>query len=224
MKFHHYTLDDCHEATGIVLVIDVLRAFSTAAYAFSRGAKEIRLVSGIQEALDLKAQIQNAKAMGEVRGLPPKGFDYGNSPTRILEHDLTGITLVQRTGAGTQGAVRAVNAEVMLATSFVNAKGTMDYVMKEEPNELSFIITGGMGNDEDVACAEFIEMRIEGRAVEAQGFIDRVYAARDALQHMEEHPQFPLSALDYWSRIDAFDFALPIERKNGSLIMRAVKP
>lgn len=224
MKFHHYTLDDCHEATGIVLVIDVLRAFSTAAYAFSRGAKEIRLVSGIQEALDLKAQIQNAKAMGEVRGLPPKGFDYGNSPTRILEHDLTGITLVQRTGAGTQGAVRAVNAEVMLATSFVNAKGTMDYVMKGEPNELSFIITGGMGNDEDVACAEFIEMRIEGRAVEAQGFIDRVYAARDALQHMEEHPQFPLSDLDYCSRIDAFDFALPIERKDGSLIMRAVKP
>ncbi|GJQ36770.1 MAG: putative 2-phosphosulfolactate phosphatase [Anaerolineaceae bacterium] len=224
MKFHHYTLDDCHEATGIVLVIDVLRAFSTAAYAFSRGAKEIRLVSGIQEALDLKAQIQNAKAMGEVRGLPPKGFDYGNSPTRILEHDLTGITLVQRTGAGTQGAVRAVNAEVMLATSFVNAKGTMDYAMKGEPNELSFIITGGMGNDEDVACAEFIEMRIEGRAVEAQGFIDRVYAARDALQHMEEHPQFPLSDLDYCSRIDAFDFALPIERKDGSLIMRAVKP
>ncbi len=224
MKFHHYTLDDCHEATGIVLVIDVLRAFSTAAYAFSRGAKEIRLVSGIQEALDLKAQIQNAKAMGEVGGLPPEGFDFGNSPTRILEHDLTGIILIQRTGAGTQGAVRAVNAEVMLATSFVNAKGTMDYVMKEEPNELSFIITGGMGNDEDVACAEFIEMRIEGRAVEAQSFIDRVYAARDALQHMEEHPQFPLSDLDYSSRIDAFDFALPIERKNGSLIMQAVKP
>ncbi|MCK6583927.1 MAG: 2-phosphosulfolactate phosphatase [Anaerolineales bacterium] len=224
MKFHHYTLDNCHKATGIVLVIDVLRAFSTAAYAFSRGAKEIRLVSGIQEALDLKAQIQNAKAMGEVGGLPPEGFDFGNSPARILEHDLTGIILIQRTGAGTQGAVRAVNAEVMLATSFVNAKGTMDYVMKEEPNELSFIITGGMGNDEDVACAEFIEMRIEGRAVEAQGFIDRVYAARDALQHMEEHPQFPLSDLDYCSRIDAFDFALPIERKNGSLIMQAVKP
>ncbi|NWF62710.1 MAG: 2-phosphosulfolactate phosphatase, partial [Chloroflexi bacterium] len=102
MKFKRYTLEDCHQATGILFIIDVLRAFSTAAYAFSRGAKEIRLVSGIQEALNLKTSLSNAKAMGEVGGLPPEGFDFGNSPTRILEHDLTGITLIQRTGAGTQ--------------------------------------------------------------------------------------------------------------------------
>ena len=147
MIFRHYTLEDCHHATGIVLIIDVLRAFSTAAYAFSCGAKEIRLLSGIQEALDLKASLPNAKAMGEVGGLPPEGFDFGNSPTRILEHDLTGVTLIQRTGAGTQGAVRAVHADVMLATSFVVAKATMNYVLKSIPHEISFVITGGMDND-----------------------------------------------------------------------------
>lgn len=224
MEFHRYTLEDCHNATGIVLVIDVLRAFSTAAYAFSRGTKEIRLVSGIQEALDLKAKLANAKAMGEVGGLPPEGFDFGNSPTRILEQDLTGITLVQRTGAGTQGAVRAVNAKVMLATSFVVAQATMDYVLKLKPDEISLVITGGMGNDEDVACADFLEKRFVGQQADEQTFIKRVYASRDALEHMEEHPQFPYSDLDYCSRINAFDFALPIERKDGFLIMQAVKP
>ena len=224
MKFHRYTLEDCHQATGIVLVIDVLRAFSTAAYAFSRGAKEIRLVSGIQEALDLKAKIPNAKAMGEVGGLPPEGFDFGNSPTRILEHDLTGITLVQRTGAGTQGAVRAVNAEVMMATSFVVAQATLDYVLKLKPTEISFVITGGLSNDEDVACADYFEKQFTDPAVEAQEFVKRVYASRDALQHMEEHPQFPYADLDYCSRINNFDFAMPIERKDGFLIMRAVRP
>lgn len=223
MKFKRYTLDDCQHATGIVLIIDVLRAFSTAAYAFSRGAKEIRLVSGIQEALDLKAQIPNAKAMGEVGGLPPEGFDLGNSPTRILEHDLSGVSLIQRTGAGTQGAVRAVNAEVMLATSFVVARATMDYVLKLKPGEISFIITGGMGNDEDVACADYLEKQFTGQDIEAQHFIQRVYAARDALEHMEEHPQFPYADLDYCSRIDAFDFAMPIYREHGQLVMRAVK-
>lgn len=223
MKFKRYTLDDCQYATGIVLIIDVLRAFSTAAYAFSRGAKEIRLVSGIQEALDLKAQVPNAKAMGEVGGLPPEGFDFGNSPTRILEHSLSGVTLIQRTGAGTQGAVRAVNADVMLATSFVVTCATMDYVLKLKPGEISFIITGGMGNDEDVACAEYLEKQFTGQAIEAQHFIQRVKSARDALQHMEEHPQFPLSDLDYCSRIDTFDFAMPIMRENGQLVMRAIK-
>ena len=64
MKFNYTTLETCHTATGVVLVIDVLRAFSTAAYAFSRGAKEIRLVSGVEEALELKEQTPNSKAMG----------------------------------------------------------------------------------------------------------------------------------------------------------------
>ena len=223
MKFKYATLDDCHTATGIVLLVDVLRAFSTAAYAFSRGAKEIRLVSGVQEALDLKAQIPNSKAMGEVGGLPPQGFDFGNSPTRILEHDLTGIPLIQRTGAGTQGAVRSVNAEVMLATSFVVAQATMDHVLRLNPNEVTFVVTGGMGNDEDVACAEFLEKQFMGQESEAGSFVKRVYDSRDALQHMPDHPQFPKSDLDYCSRINAFDFAMPIVRENGHLVMRAVK-
>ena len=224
MRFNRYTLDDCQQAKGIVLIIDVLRAFSTAAYAFSRGATEIRLVSGIEEALELKAELPNAKIMGEVGGLPPEGFDFGNSPTRILEHDLTGVTLIQRTGAGTQGAVRAVNADVMLATSFVVAKATINYVLKSIPDEISFVITGGMDNDEDVACVEYFEKKLSGQATDGEAFIKRVYASRDALQHTEEHPQFPYSDLDYCSRIDAFDFAMPIERKDGFLIMQAIKP
>lgn len=222
MRFNHYTLEDCQRATGVVLLIDVLRAFSTAAYAFSRGAREIRLVSGVDEALALKAQIPNSKAMGEVGGLPPQGFDFGNSPTRILEQDLAGVTLIQRTGAGTQGAVRSVNAEIMLAVSFVVAQATIDYVLKLRRDEINFVVTGGMGNDEDLACADFLEQQFTGQAMEAESFIRRVYASRDALEHMGEHPQFPYSDLDYCSRIDAFDFAMPIARKDGFLIMQAI--
>lgn len=223
MKFKRYTLEDCQHAKGVVLIIDVLRAFSTAAYAFSRGAKEIYLVSGVDEALTLKGQISNSKVMGEVGGLPPEGFDFGNSPTRILEHDLSGITLVQRTGAGTQGAVRAVHAEVMLATSLVVAEATMNFVREMKPDEITFVITGGMGNDEDVVCAEFLEKQFTGQVMDANEVIRRVIASRDALQHMPDHPQFPKSDLDYCSRINAFDFAMPIVRENGQLVMRRRK-
>lgn len=224
MKFNYTTLETCHTVNGIVLVIDVLRAFSTAAYAFSRGAKEIRLVSSVDEALALKAQIPNSKAMGEVGGLPPDGFDFGNSPTRILEQDLTGITLIQRTGAGTQGAVRAVHADVMLATSLVVAEATMEFVRKLKPDVVSFVVTGGADNAEDLACAEFLENQFTGQAVDAEKIVQRVIASRDALQHMEDHPQFPKSDLGLCTRINAFDFAMPITRKNGFLIMQAVRP
>lgn len=223
MKFKRCTLDDCQHATGVVLIIDVLRAFSTAAYAFSRGAKEIYLVSDVDEALTLKGQIPNSKVMGEVGGLPPQGFDFGNSPTRILEHDLSGTTLIQRTGAGTQGAVRAVHAEVMLATSLVVAEATINVVREMKPDEITFVITGGMENDEDVVCAEFLEKQLTGQIMDANEVIRRVVASRDALQHMPDHPQFPKSDLDYCSRINAFDFAMPIVRENGQLVMRRRK-
>jgi 2-phosphosulfolactate phosphatase len=224
MKFNYTTLETCHTATGIVLVIDVLRAFSTAAYAFSRGAKEICLVSGVDEALELKEQTPNSKVMGEVGGLPPEGFDFGNSPTRILEQDLSGITLIQRTGAGTQGAVRSKNADIMLAVSFVVAKATMEYVLRLEPEEITFVITGGADNAEDLACAEFMQKQFLGQAVDTTNYIHRVISSRDAFQHMDDHPQFPRSDLDYCTRINAFDFAMPITRKENLLILQAVKP
>jgi 2-phosphosulfolactate phosphatase len=223
MKFHHASLETCHAATGIVVVIDVLRAFSTAAYTFSCGAKEIRLVSTVEKALALKAQIPNSKAMGEVQGIPPQGFDFGNSPTRILEQDLTGLTIIQRTSAGTQGAVRSVKADVLLAASFVVARATINSVLQLGADEITFVITGGADNAEDLACAEFLEKQLIGQAMDAREYIQRVVTSRDASQHAGNHPQFPKSDLDYCTRIDAFDFAMPITRENGQLIMRAVR-
>jgi 2-phosphosulfolactate phosphatase len=223
MKFHYATLETCHTATGVVLIIDVLRAFSTAAYTFSRGVKEIRLVSTVEDALLLKEQIPNSKAMGEVHGIPPEGFDFGNSPTHILEQDLKGITIIQRTSAGTQGAVRSVSADVLFATSFVVAGATINAILELKPEEITFVITGGADNAEDLACAHFLEKHFTGQAVDAQEYIQRVVTSKDGSYHLGNHPHFPSSDLDYCTRINAFDFAMLITRENGQLVMRAVK-
>lgn len=100
MIFKTATLEDCHTATGLVIVIDVLRAFSNAAYAFAQGADRIVLVSTVEEALQLKQEIPNSLAIGEVGGIPPTGFDLGNSPTEMVQQEIQQRTLIQRTGAG----------------------------------------------------------------------------------------------------------------------------
>jgi 2-phosphosulfolactate phosphatase len=224
MKFNYTSLETCHTASGLVLVIDVLRAFSNAAYAFSRGAKEIILVSTVEEALGLKSQLPNVKIMGEVGGLPPAGFDFGNSPAQICEEDFTGLALIQRTGAGTQGAVRCVNADVLLAASFVVAGATVNHVLKMVPSEVTFVITGGEDNEEDLSCAEYLEALLKGQNPDKEPFIKRVHNSKDAERHLNRDlPEFPESDLDYCTRINAFDFAMPITRKNGQLIMRAIK-
>ena len=81
---------DAQEALGIVIVIDVFRAFTTAAIAFENGAKDITLVAEVEEALELRQRGIGDVLMGEVDGTRPEGFDYGNSPFEIAEVDFTG--------------------------------------------------------------------------------------------------------------------------------------
>lgn len=228
MKFHYTNLETCHEATGIVVVIDVIRAFTNAAYAFSRGAKEIYPVSTVEEALQFKAKTPNSLACGEVGGIPPEGFDFGNSPTQTNILDLNGKIIVQRTGAGTQGIVRSTKAETMIAASFVVAKATIQYIQKYSPKAVTFVITGQYGiegGDEDIACAEYLEALLKGQNPNRNPFVERVLKSRDALFHVDPNfPAFPKSDLEHCTSIDAFDFAMLVNQENGHRIMRAIKP
>jgi 2-phosphosulfolactate phosphatase len=222
MEFHYTTNDTCHAATGLVIIIDVLRAFTNAAYAFSAGAESISLVSGVEEALQLKTILPGALVMGEAGGLPPKGFDFGNSPTEIVRQDLRGKPLIQRTGAGTQGAVRCVNAEKLFACSFAVAGATVHTVQRLKPEKVTFVITGDI-DGEDLSCAEYLEARLKGDTPDPKPFLDRVRKAKE-LQFMpvEKFPNIE-SDLDYCTRIDACPFALPITRENGRLVMRPLR-
>ena len=225
MKFKYAMLEDCATATGTVIVIDVIRAFSTAAYAFQVGAESINLVSSVDEALTLKKKIPGSLVMGEVGGLPPHSFDFGNSPTQILEQDLKGKRLIQRTSAGTQGAVRSVNAGAMLAASFVVARATVRYILGLYADQVTFVITGTEKNDEDLACAEYLEALFRKENPDPAPFIKRVYESKDAIAHLDPlKPEFPATDLDFCTRVDACNFAMTISRQKDRLVMRAVKP
>ncbi len=228
MKFHYTNLETCHAATGVVVVVDVIRAFTNAAFAFSRGARAIYPVSTVEDALKFKEEYPGALACGEVGGLPPEGFDFGNSPSQTRELDLSGKLIVQRTGAGTQGIVRSVKAETMLATSLVVASATVKYIEGLDPEEVTFVITGQMSpgrGDEDLACAEYFEALLKHEQVNPAPYVERVLGSRDALLHLDPNlPQFPRSDLDYCTQIDAFDFVMRVTRENGRHVMHAVQP
>jgi 2-phosphosulfolactate phosphatase len=226
VKFSYASLEDCHMARGVVIVIDVLRAFSTAAYAFSLGSKEILLVSTVEEALSLRQHIPNSRVMGEVKGLRPEGFDFGNSPTYLSQENLADITMIQRTSAGTQGVVRSENAERLFAASFVVADATVKQVNKLGAEDVTFVITGktAEGGDEDFACGEYLEALFKGIRPDPGPFVQRVFNSRDGLLHIDPNRiGFPFSDLEYCTQIDKFNFAMPITRADGRLVMHCVK-
>ena len=87
------SLKDADKATGLAVVIDVFRAFTTEAYIFANGASKIIPVLDLDEAYKLKKENPEYILVGERGGIKPEGFDYGNSPTEILNVDFTGKTI-----------------------------------------------------------------------------------------------------------------------------------
>lgn len=81
----------------------MFRAFTTAAVALARGAEKIILTAEPEEALALRAAGVGELCLGEVGGIRPPGFDFGNSPFELSQADVAGKTLIQSTRAGTVG-------------------------------------------------------------------------------------------------------------------------
>jgi 2-phosphosulfolactate phosphatase len=159
-------IEGSKKATGLAVVIDVFRAFTTDAFIMANGAERIYPVTSINEAFSLKQQNNDWILIGERGGRQVPGFDYGNSPYDIKDIDFTGKTVIQTTSAGTAGLLNAYSADEILPGSFVIADAIVKYIQKREPETISLIAMGWGGKEkspEDEALAEYIELRIRGK-------------------------------------------------------------
>lgn len=226
MQFARATNNTCGEATGVVVVIDVIRAFTTAAYAFAAGARDIVLVSEVEEALALRQRFPGSLAMGEVGGIIAPGFDLGNSPTRLEGHDLTGRRIIQRTGAGTQGVVRSERADTLLAASFVCAGATARAIAQSQPACVTFVETAAgwvRDAEEDIALADYLSHLLAGERPDPAPFLERVRRSDSAQLFTDPHePNFPAGDIDLCVALDRFDFAMQVHREAGLLVMRPI--
>lgn len=226
MRFERFSLENCNHATGAVVVIDVLRAFSTASYAFAAGAEAIIAVGTVEETFAIKAQHPTYLALGEVQGLPVPGFDLWNSPSELQGWDFSGRRLIQRTTNGTKGIVRSVNASTLLAGGFCNAAATARYLHCLQPSMVSFVITGvgpnGKG-DEDYALADYLEALLRGDNTEPAPFLERVRGSQTGQIFADPlRPEFPAADLDYCARADIHDFAMQVRREDAWFVIRPV--
>jgi len=223
MIIHYATLETCGDIRDAVVVIDVVRAFTTAAYAFGAGAKEILLVSSVAEAFDLREKQPELLLMGEVDGLPIDGFDFGNSPSVLERLSLRGRRIVHRTSAGTQGAVACRNASLLLAASFVCAQATADYIRTRQLESVAFVITGARRDrdgDDDQAGAEYIAALVGGENPPPEPYLERVEASFSGRIFSDPaQPEFSLADLECALELDRYPFAMKVERQNERLVL-----
>ena len=85
---HAIGVEGARSATGVVVVIDVLRSFTVSAYALAGGARESILVPTVDEARSLARLIPGAIISAEENALPIPGIEISNSPTQITKADV----------------------------------------------------------------------------------------------------------------------------------------
>lgn len=222
------TLDDLGVHDGVVVVIDVLRAFTTAALALDRGATAVRCVATVAEALAERAAHPGSLAMGEVGGRAVDRFNLSNSPSELLEADVEGRLLVHRTTSGTQGVVAAApGATALYAASFVCAGATARAVAAHEPSDVTLVVTGvdTRDGDEDRACADYLTALLQGRRPDPAPYLTRVRSADAAAPFLpDDDPDYPASDLDHAAALDAVGFALRARMEDGRPTLRRTDP
>ena len=117
------------------IVIDVLRATTVMTRWFELGGQELYPVKTPDDARKLvetlKARGSSPLLMGEVNGLPPAGFDLGNSPTElnysVVQEHYCGV---MSTTNGTVALCQAASTgSPVLAASMRNYSAVLDYAL-----------------------------------------------------------------------------------------------
>jgi 2-phosphosulfolactate phosphatase len=210
-------------APSVAVVVDVMRAFTVAAWVFARGAEKIVLAGTLDEALALKGRHPDWLALKD--GPPAPGFDAVNSPGLLRSADLGGRTVVQKTTYGTAGALAAREASLVLCASFVVADATARLVRTRGNGGVTFVVTGEDGQaDEDLACAQYIARRAGGARPDAATFLRRAAASRGAAR-LTEGASHGLQGihrddLALCLELDRFPFAMVAAPEDSLMVLR----
>ena len=208
------------EAPSVAVVVDVMRAFTVAAWAFGQGAEKIVLAGSLDEALALKARHPDWAALKDGPHAP--GFDLVNSPGLLRSVDLGGRTVVQKTTAGTVGALAVKEASLVLCAGFVVAEATAQLLRKRESDSVTFVVTGEDGQaDEDLACAQYIARRATEAVTDAAEYLRRGAESRAAAELAEGvrqgvHPDDVALCLE----LDRFPFAMAATLEDSLMVLR----
>ncbi len=116
--------------TQAVAVVDVLRATTSLVAMFEGGLLRAIISRNLQQARKL-ALNNFALLCGEIRAVPPPGFDYGNSPAEFAGLSFRGKSAVLLTTNGTRAIAAVAAAPVVVAAALTNRRAAAARVVEE---------------------------------------------------------------------------------------------
>lgn len=218
-------LDGAESAEGTVVIVDVYRAFTTAAVAFARGVKKIVLVAEPPDAIKAKQSGMGDFTAGEIDGKRPAGFDFGNSPYDLACTDVAGKTMILSTRAGVVGATRAAKAERLYGCALVNAAATAQAILAENPKRVTIVAMGWAGkvrSDEDEQCALYLRNLLQGRQPDREAVRSLVLSGAESQKFGDPaQPHFHAEDRNLALNIDGFPVPVRLVRQGDHIIAEA---
>ena len=204
------------KAKGLTVIIDVFRAFSTACYVFAAGADKIIPVEHVEEAFNLKKILTNVVMLGERLERKVPGFDFGNSPTHIMDQNFNGKTIIMTTSSGTRGIANATQSDEIITGSFVNAEAIVNYIRRKGPATVSLVCMGYEGRyptQEDTFLAEYIRDRLLNKETNFDE-MKQILRTGDGARLLDpaNHEWSPATDFELCLDLNRFDFVLKIEK------------
>jgi 2-phosphosulfolactate phosphatase len=162
---------------SLCVAIDVLRATSTLTTALANGATAIIPAAELDEARAIHAAYPGALLCGERHGLPPEGFDLGNSPREFTQDRVASRTIVHTTTNGTRAVRACAKAAETLLGCFLNISAVADRI-RARANAIDALVLACAGTFEDFSMEDAL---FAGALVEHLGWhhpVQSLWAAR----------------------------------------------
>ncbi len=209
-------------ATGLAVVIDVFRSFSSEPLLIHLGTERLLLENAVERCFALRG---DALLVGSRNEEPIPGFDLTNSPSQILQagaERFRGRTVIHRSTSGVGGVPAALaKADEVLLASFLNARATAAYIRQRDPAIVSLVAMGSRATlpaPEDERCADYLESLLAGKAYDHIAALAEILAHHNARKYLDaDNPNLPKDDIILCLQRDLVDFALRAERR-GELI------
>jgi 2-phosphosulfolactate phosphatase len=214
--------EGANTATGLAVIIDVFRSFSSEPLLVHLGTARLLLENDVERCFALRG---DALLVGSLNEEPIAGFDLTNSPYWILQagaERFCGRTVIHRSTSGVGGVPAALaRADEVLLASFLNARATATYIRQRNPATLSLVAMGSRASvpaPEDERCADYLESLLTGQPYDHVAALAEILAHHNARKYLDaNNPHLPKEDIILCLQRDLVDFALRAEQRDDMI-------
>ncbi len=191
------------------VVIDVLRATTTIAWALHNGASAIETFADLSE-LKRKANEWPASSrilIGERGGKRLEGFDLGNSPVDVLPDVVSGKKLFMSTTNGTRSLQVVRDAKRLFTMALPNREAVAEKLLNEHSENILILGSGWEGSyslEDSLAAGALAAFLIEKSGNSVNVINDELHAALALWNRWKNSPEDCLRIASHGKRLASF--------------------